>query len=282
MKLQIQSFLLLVACLSVSSTGFAQSLSDDALTQIRFDQKLNAHVSPDLVFHDEQGRAVRLGQYFGRKPMVLVLGYYKCPMLCSLVLNGMVESMQDVKWSIGREFEVINVSIDPHETFTLAAAKKRTYLRSYGRPDAADGWHFLTGDDAAIHQLAAEVGFRYAYDSVAKQYAHPSGLIILTPEGKVSQYIFGVTYQPKYLASSLKVAAGSHVGSPVQQLFLLCFHYNPVTGKYSLTILGILRLMAVATVLGLGLLFFALVRRGRDPQVAEINASSALQTPPRR
>lgn len=282
MKLQIQSFLLLAACFWVSSACFAQPLSDDALTQIRFDQKLNVQVSSDLLFHDEEGRAVRLGQYFGRKPVVLVLGYYECPMLCSLVLNGMVASMQDVKWSIGREFDVLNVSIDPHETPALAAAKKRNYLKSYGRPGAADGWHFLTGDDAAIHQLAAEVGFRYAYDPVAKQYAHPSGLIILTPEGKVSQYVFGVTYQPKELASSLKAAAGSQVGSPAQQLFLLCFHYNPVTGKYSLAILNILRLMAVATILGLGLLFFVLVRRGRDSQASQLNASSALQTPPRR
>lgn len=282
MKLQTQSFLFLVACFWVSSTCFAQQLSDDALTQIRFDQKLNVQVSSDLVFHDEEGREVRLGRYFGRKPMVLVLGYYECPMLCSLVLNGMVSSMQDVKWSIGREFDVLNVSIDSHETPALAAAKKRTYLKSYGRPGAAEGWHFLTGDDAAIRRLADEVGFRYAYDPVAKQYAHPSGLIILTPEGKVSQYIFGVTYQPNDLASSLKAAAGSQVGSPAQQLFLLCFHYNPVTGKYSLAILEAVRLMAVATMLGLGLLFFVLVRRRRDLQAAGLNAPTVSETPPRR
>ena len=246
----------------------AQTLSDDTLAQIRFDQKLNAQVSPALPFEDEEGRAVRIGQYFGRKPLVLVLGYYECPMLCTLVLNGMVESAADMKWSIGREFEVVNVSINPGETPALAAAKKRTYLKRYGRSGAAAGWHFLTGNAASIRQLAEEVGFRYAYDAASKQYAHPSGLVVLTPEGKVARYLFGVTYAPQDLYGALREASANQVGSPVAQLILLCFHYNPITGKYSGIIVVVLRLLGAGTILGFLGLIVALVRRGRRAQAS--------------
>jgi protein SCO1 len=241
----------------------AQTLSDEAIAQIRFEQKLNSQVSPVLSFQDEDGKPVRLGQYFGRKPVLLVLGYYECPMLCTLVLNGMVESAEEMKWTIGREFEVVNVSINPNETPVLAAAKKRTYLKRYGRSGAAAGWHFLVGNDTAIRQLAYEVGFHYAYDPASKQYAHPSGLVILTSEGKVSRYLFGVTYSPKVLYETLREASSNKVGSPIQQLLLLCFHYNPITGKYSAAIVIVLRLLGGATILGLLSLIFTLARRGR-------------------
>ena len=252
--------------LALQAHAGPKSLSKADLVQIRFDQRLNSHVSPTLTFRDEEGRQVRLGQYFGQKPVVLVLGYYECPMLCTLVLNGLVQSLQDVKWSIGREFEVVDVSINPREGPALAAAKKQGYLKSYGRTGAASGWHFLTGGEPQIRQLAQEVGFRYAYDPVSGQFAHPSGVMLLTPEGRVSRYLFGVTYSAKDLAAGLKAASGSQVGSPVQQLFLLCFHYNALTGKYSMTILGILRLMAMATILGLTWLFLVMVRRGKAAQ----------------
>ena len=250
------------ALCSVIPAG-GQGLTDGALAQIRFDQKLNSRVSLDLSFHDEEGRPVQLRQYFGSKPVLLVLGYYECPMLCTLVLNGMVESAADMKWSIGREFEVLDVSINPDEKPPLAAAKKRTYIKRYGRSRAAQGWHFLTGSEQSIRQLANEVGFRYAYDPASKQYAHPSGLVVLTPEGKVSKYLFGVTYAPRDLFTALSEASTSRVGSPIQQLILLCFHYNPITGKYSGLIVVILRLLGVATLLGLAGLIVALVRRGR-------------------
>jgi protein SCO1/2 len=255
--------LLWFSCLFLPfSSSRAQTLPDAALAQIRFDQKLNSQVTPALPFQDELGRRVELGQYFGKKPLLLVLGYYECPMLCTLVLNGLTESAAEIKWSIGREFEVVCVSINPNESPALAAAKKHAYLKNYGRSGAAEGWHFLTGGETSIRQLTGDVGFRYAYDPVSGQYAHPSGLVVLTPGGRVSHYLFGVAYPPKELASSLRAAAGNQVGSPVRQLFLLCFHYNPATGKYSATVLGILRLLALATVLGLACFFFALVRRG--------------------
>src|SRR5438105_2374187 len=167
------------------STAHSQLLTDETLAKLSFEQKLSSQASLDLVFRDEAGRQVRLGEFFGHKPAILVLGYYECPMLCTLALNGMVEALEDIKWNIGNQFDVINVSINPRETSALAAAKKRTYLKRYGRAGAAHGWHFLTGDEPAIEQLARQVGFQYAYDPSSRQYAHPSGLIILTPQGKV-------------------------------------------------------------------------------------------------
>ncbi len=241
----------------------AQTLSDQDLVQIRFDQKLDAQVSPSLVFRDESGRQVNLAEYFGRKPIVLVLGYYQCPMLCTLVLNGFVESAQDMKWSIGPDFEVLDVSINPAETPTLAAAKRQTYLKRYGRSEAAGGWHFLTGREPAIRQLAAEVGYHYAYDPASKEYAHPSGLVVLTPQGKVSGYLFGVTFASSELYTALRRASSNQIASPIQQLILLCFHYNPITGKYSLRILTILRLLSVLTLIALPSLILFVARRSR-------------------
>lgn len=249
----------LLCCLPWVSTG-AEKLPDETLTRIQFDQRLNAQVPPNLKFHDESGREVGLEEYLHRKPIVLVLGYYECPMLCSQVLNGLVESASDMKWSIGREFYVVNVSINPADTPQLAAGKKRAYLKRYGRSSAAPGWHFLTGSETAVRQLADQVGFRYAYDPVSKQYAHPSGLVILTPEGKISQYLFGVTYSPKELYEALHTASLGAIGSSIRQLFLLCFHYNPTSGKYSQAILWILRAMGILTLIGLLGLVWRLAR----------------------
>lgn len=263
-------YLSILVLLPAFSVG-AQALSDDALSQIRFEQKLGAQVTLSLPFRDAAGRAVELSQYFGRKPVVLVLGYYECPMLCTLVLNGLVDSAADMKWTIGREFAVIDVSINPKETPALAAAKKRTYIKQYGRPQAGQDWHFLIGQQAAVRQLADEVGFRYAYDPASKQYAHPSGLVILTPEGKVSRYLFGVAYSPNDLYAALRQASSNNVGSPIQQLILLCFHYNPLTGKYSGTIMLVLRLFGLATMAGLLWLVAALARRKMATRAALIS-----------
>jgi protein SCO1 len=235
----------------IAGPAKASELGDSALRQIRFDQKINAQVPLDAAFRDETGAPARLGDYFGKKPVVLVLGYYGCPMLCTLVLNGLVESMQDLKMDIGNQFDVLDVSISPSETPQLAAAKKREYLRHYGRPGAAAGWHFLTGGEPAIRQLADSVGFRFAYDTAMKQYAHPSGFIVLTPQGKVSRYFFGVNFRSQELHDALKDASANRAGSPIRQLFLLCFHYSPVTGKYGALIIGCVRGIGIATLLAL-------------------------------
>src|ERR1051325_10414786 len=278
-----QSRIALVALtLSLAFGSFAaQPLSDDKLLAIQFEQKLAGQVSPELTFRDEDGRAVRLGDYFGKRPVILVLGYYQCPMLCSLTLNGMVEGLADLKWSIGREFDAVNVSIDPSETPALAQAKKERYLKRYGRAGAAGGWHFLTGDDANIRALAGSVGFRYAHDPASNQFAHPSGLVVLTPEGKVSGYLFGVTYPPKELFASLQAASSNQIRSPIKQFILLCFHYNPITGKYGAAIMTAVRIGAIVTLLGLAWLIVSFSRRPRTvPATAEPSGKPA-EVPPR-
>ncbi|EEF61943.1 SCO family protein [Pedosphaera parvula] len=261
---------LLFVC--TASSAKAEVVTDETLKKITFDQKLNQQIALELQFRDEQGRIVKLGDYFGKRPVILVLGYYGCPMLCTLVLNGMVEGLQDLKGSVGEQFEVVNVSIDPHETPALASAKKKTYLKRYGRAGAAGGWHFLTGDEASIRQLADEVGYRYAYDEKSRQYAHPSGLVILTPKAKVSHYLLGVNFPGEEMNSALKAAAADKVGSPVQQLLMLCFHYTPITGKYGVLVMTVVRICAFITLLLLSRLIFVTIRKdgakaGRDLEV---------------
>lgn len=247
----------------------AQALSDSALAQIDFVQNLGAQIPMDLRFQDETGQTVRLGDYFGSKPVILVLGYYGCPMLCTLVLNGLAEGLQDLKWRAGTEFDVVSVSINPKEGATLAAAKKRTYVKRYGRSGAAGGWHFLTGKEPEIRSLAQTVGFGYRFDPATQQYAHPSGVVILTPQGKVAKYLFGVTFASRDLYESLRTAEGNQIASPVQRLILLCFHYNPLTGKYSASIMTLIRIFSVATVFGLaGLMISGARRRARAPKPA--------------
>jgi len=236
------------------------SLSDEQLLQIKFDQKLNSQILPDLIFRDETGKRIRLGDYFGKRPTVLILGYFGCPMLCTLVLNGAVSTFQDLKWSVGENFDVIDVSIDPNETPQLAAEKKNTYVRSYGRGNP-DGWHFLTGDKNVIQKLADEVGFHFAWDPAIKQFAHPSGLVILTPDGRVSHYIFGVTYSAADVNSALRDASAEKTGSPVEQFILLCFHYSPLTGKYGNLIMIIVRVGGIAMMIALGAIIFKQPRR---------------------
>jgi protein SCO1/2 len=251
-----------VCCKTFAASSVpSDTLTDSHLAEIKFDQKLNNTISLDLHFRDENNKEVRLADYFSKKPVILVLGYYGCPMLCTLVLNGMAEGLQDLRWSIGKEYDVINVSIDPHETPLLAAAKKRSYLKRYGRDTAESGWHFLTGDSDAIQRLADEVGFRYAYDPVSKQYAHPSGLVVLTRDGRISRYLFGVTFSPRDLYTSLDTASSRKIGSRIQDLILLCFHYRPITGRYGNIIMITVRVLGVATLLGLPALIITMARK---------------------
>lgn len=279
-------FIFILLCVMVAAPLMAQSLTDDQLSRISFDQELNAQISLDLPFRDENGKTVTLRDYFGQKPVVLVLGYYQCPMLCTLTFNGMVESMNDMKWSIGKEFNVVHVSINPRETSELAAAKKQTYLRRYGRHGAGAGWHFLTGDEPNIRKLADEVGFHYAYDPSVKQYAHPSGLVILTPQGEVSKYFFGVSFSAPELFAALQNASERRVGSPIERLVLLCFHYSPIHGKYGALIMSVLRVLAVATLLGMAWFAFVMIRRERKhrltaipkPVLAELPGPSSAKT----
>jgi protein SCO1/2 len=239
----------------------ASELSDNTLREIRFDQKINAQIPLEAQFRDEFGRSVRLGEYFKAKPVILVLGYYRCPMLCTLVSNGLIETLHDLKADVGNQFDVVEVSISPSETPESAASAKREYLRRYGRPGCEKGWHFLTGAEPAIRQLADAVGFHYAYDPSIKQYAHPSGFVVLTPQGRVSRYFFGVDFRASDLSAALHDASANRAGSPVRELLLLCFHYRPVSGKYGVLILNSVRAIGGATLLALGVFVTRSLRR---------------------
>jgi protein SCO1/2 len=252
--------LILVSCLG---TPLLAQQAPDLLDKIGLDQKLNSQVPLDLEFVNESGETVRLADYFGKKPVVLTLVYYECPMLCTLILNGTVRALRAMDFSAGQEFEVLTVSINPRETPELATEKKRQYLDSYRREGAEGGWHFLTGKEDQIRQLADAVGYRYAYDPESGQYAHASGIMVLTPEGKVARYFYGVEYSSRDLRLGLIEAAKERIGSPVDQVLLYCYHYNPLTGKYSLAIMSILRVAGVLTIIAIAGLLIFFIRRER-------------------
>lgn len=242
------------------------------LKEVRYDQRLGEQVPLDLAFRDEAGRPVKLGDYLGRRPILLVLAYYRCPMLCDLVLQGVETGLKPLSLAPGKEFDVIVASIDPEETPALAAAKKQEILARYGRPGTAKGWHFLTGPQPSISRLANAVGFRYVTDHERNQFAHAAGIVILTPQGRISRYLLGVEYPARDLRLSFIESAGGEIGSLVDQVLLYCFHYDPAIGRYSAATLNIVRLAAIATVAGLVLLI-ALLRRRETAQPGPLGAA---------
>jgi protein SCO1/2 len=255
-------FLILAA--SLHTAAAAGSELPAAFKKVGFDQRLNEQVPLDLQFTDETGKVVRLGDYFGKKPVVLVLAYYECPMLCTLVLNGLTQAMRSIPFTAGREFNVVTVSFNPRETPALAAKKKKNYIASYGRPGADEGWHFLVGKPDAIDALTKAVGFRYVYDPKQDQYIHTSGIMVLTPAGKISRYFYGIRYAPVDLRLGLVEASAEKIGSPVDAILLYCAHYDPETGKYSASILNFVRLGGVMTVVAItGMVWFLLRREAR-------------------
>ena len=220
----------------------------ELLQEVGLDQKLNAQVPLDLKFKDEDGRTVTLGQYFGKRPVILTLNYYECPMLCTEVLNGLVSSLGVMNFTIGKEFDVVTVSFDPRDTPEVAKQKKAAYLGRYKRAGAETGWHFLTGSPHEIAVLTHAVGFRYAYNEKAGQFAHASGVMVATPEGRLSHYFYGIEYGPRDLRLSLVEASDHKIGSAVDQVLLACFHYDPSSGRYSMTIMTVVRAAGVLTV----------------------------------
>lgn len=239
-----------------------------ALQGVGIDQRLDEQVPLNLTFHDEAGRDVSLSSFFHpQRPVILALVYYRCPMLCTQILTGVESSLKAVSLEPGRDFEVLSVSIDPKDTPELAAAKKQMYLRRYGRPGTANGWHFLTADERNSRALADAVGFHYKYDPKTDQYAHASGIMVLTPDGHISKYFYGVEYAPRDLRLGLVEASQNKIGNPVDQILLFCYHYDPATGKYGALTMNILRASAAlfAVVCGAFLLFAIRrdVRKGR-------------------
>lgn len=257
----MKAFLVAFCFLAVLSGAVAQNPQAELTAKAGLDQKLDAQVPLNLTFRDEHGTAVQLGRFLGVKPLVLVLAYYECPSLCTLVLNALLQSAQDLKFDAGREYQILVVSINPQESPALAAAKKQLYIQRYGRPGSEDGWHFLTGDEDAIQQLAQSIGYRFVYDPQTRQFAHPSVITVLTPSGKVSRYFAGIEYPPKEVRLALIEASNSRIGSLTDQLFLLCFHYNPATGKYGLVVTRVIQFAGISTVILLGSLITLMVRR---------------------
>lgn len=246
------------------------------LKEVGFDQRLNQQIPLDLEFTDERGKVVRLGDFFGRKPVILVLAYYRCPMLCTLVLNGVTDALRDIPFTIGKEFNVVTVSFDPRETPELAAAKKETYVASYGRSGAAEGWHFLTGKQDAIRELTEAVGFHYVYDAKKDQYYHPTGMMVLTPAGKISRYFYDVRFIPRDVRLGLIEASAEKIGSPTDHILIYCCLYDPETGKYAANVLMFVRAGGVLTLIVLtGMVWFLVHRHRRRQQRA--NAARPTQ-----
>jgi protein SCO1 len=269
MKALARSICLTINAMLSLTMAVAGGIGPDDLKRVGFDQHIGQPLSTSLTFQESDKRNVALGDLFNSKPTLLVLGYYHCPMLCTFINDGLIESLQELRLNAGRDFNVINVSIDPNETPEVAAAKKVEYLKRYGRAGAGEGWHFLTGDRQSIAQLTNEAGFRFEYDPASHEYAHPSGFLVLTPEGRISRYFFGMSYDPGELRSAIVAASNGQSGSVITQLILLCYHYNPITGKYGALALSILRVLSFATVLLLAGWIFWMSRREPKTQSSE-------------
>ena len=233
------------------------------LREVGFDQNLDQALPLDVEFTDERGRAVKIGSYFGQRPVVLSFAYYGCPMLCIQSLSSLAATLGVMSENPGEDFEVVSVSIDPRETPSLALEKKTHYVQRSGRPTTAQGWHFLTGTEANIKRLTNAAGFRYVWDEPSQQFVHPAGIVVATPHGKVSRYLFGIEYGPRDLRLALIDAQGEKISSPLERVLLYCYHYDLATGRYSLAIMRVVRLAGAATVFTLGTLIFVWTRRER-------------------
>ena len=255
--------------------GMAASVVPRPLREIGFDQRLDEHVPLDVEFKDEEGRTVRLAEYFGQKPVVLAFVYYDCPMLCTMILSSITSTLGVLSLDPGKDFELVMVSFDPREKPELAARKKAEYLQRYDRPAGADGWHFLTGEPPSIERLTRAAGFRYTWDEETQQFAHPAGIVVLTPDGRLARYLFGLEYGPRDLRLALVEASEGRIGTAVDAALLYCYHYDPMTGRYGLVVMRILRVAGAATVL-----VARHVHRSVDGARGERRPRSTLQVPP--
>jgi protein SCO1/2 len=252
--------------------GMASGTLPAPLREIGFDQNIDQPVPLDTTFRDEEGRTVRLADFFGERPVVMVFAYFDCPMLCTQVVHGLTSALGVLSLEPHKDFEILTVSFNPADSPASASAKKTMYLDRYKRAGAAAGWHFLTGDQASIDRLTKAAGFRYAWDADTKQFAHPSGVIVLTPGGRLARYLFGIEYSPRDLRFALVEASSGRVGSRVDALLLYCYHYDPMTGRYGFVIMRLIRLAGAATVLALAAFIIVMIRRER--------AAPAYRPPP--
>jgi len=269
-------FFVLTLSLWLSLVSFARAHDASRpipLRDVEFDQKLNSQIPLDLSFTDERGVPVQLRQYFGGKPIILNFVYYKCRDLCPLLLDGMVRTLRGVSFDIGTEFDVLTVSIDPHDNAALATAQKRDFLARYGRRGSERGWHFLTGEEAAIGKLAEAVGFHYSFDATTGEFAHATGIVLLTPTGKTSRYFYGIEFSPRDVRLGLVEAGEGKIGTPIDQLLLFCYHYDPVTGKYGPFVTNLVRLGGLITAVGLAGFILWMLRRERAQAAAARRAA---------
>ncbi len=261
----MKGFTLTLVLAASASVSFAAD-RPAPLRDVGFEQRLDAQLPLDVTLRDEYGEAVQLGNYFGDKPVILSLVYFECPMLCTLSLNGLASALDVLSFNVGDEFDVVTVSFDHRETPELALAKKAAYIDRYGREGAETGWHFLTGDEASVKRLTEAVGFQFAWDPETEQWAHPAGVLVATPDGRLARYLYGIEYAPKDLRLALVEAAEHRIGSPVDQLLLYCYRYDPATGKYGAQIMTAVRaggVLTVATLVG-----FIVVMRRRELRAA--------------
>jgi protein SCO1 len=235
-----------------ATSAFAQSQIPAPLKNVDIEQLLGAQVPLETPFKNEKGQEVRISDLLNDKPAILTLVYYECPMLCTQVLNGLVTSLRPIPFTPGQEFNIITISFDPGETAALASAKKEAYLKQYGKAEAEQGWHFLTGSQESITQLTSSVGFKYSYDEKIDQYAHASVIMVLTPEGKIARYFYGIEYPSRDLRWALVDASSKKIGTIADKILLYCFHYDATLGKYSAQAVNLIRVGGVITVLALG------------------------------
>lgn len=268
-KLDLARWMIFVFLFSMGldvSSPLAQNIKPPLLQNVGIDQRLNEQVPLDTPFRDESGRTVLLKEFFHDKPVILSLVYYQCPMLCNQLLNGLNGSLKALAFTVGKEFDVVTVSFNPQEGPSLASAKKDNYVADYRRPEAASGWHFLTGEPRSIAALTRATGFRYAWDSSTGQYAHAAAIILLTPQGHISRYFYGIDFSPKDLRLGLIEASQNKIGTLADQVLLYCYHYDPASGKYGVAVMNLVRTAGIITVLGiLGLIFLVLRRSHSRP-----------------
>ena len=265
----LSSFLLIAISLGgqslyreLGSSGQSSAEPPPQLRNVKIEQKLDSQIPLDLVFQTDTGRSVTLREFMGKRPLILSLVYYSCPRLCTMTLTGVLKTARVLPFNIGREYDVLTVSFDPDDTPKTASAKKLAYLEGYGRPGAADGWHFLIGDKRNIERLTRAAGFSFDFDDQTKQYSHASTILVLTPAGRISRYFHGIEYPPRDVRLALVEAASGKIGSAVDQFLLYCFHYDPSTGRYSMAVMRAIQTAAALSVLGL--IGFIVISRRRE------------------
>jgi protein SCO1/2 len=268
---------ILLALIGVAalSANAQQATTLPILSKVGIKQNLNGQIPPDLMFRDEAGMSVRIGDFFGQKPIVLSLVYFDCPALCTEVLNGELRTMKAISLDLGKDFEAVTVSFEPKDTPALAKAKRDVYAGQYGRPGAADHWHFLTGEQQSIDALTNAAGFQYAYDSSIRQYAHAAAILVLTPDGRIDRYFYGVIYPARDVRLGLVEASEGKIGTLTDHALLYCYQYDPMTGKYGVVVMNVLRAAGGLTVLILGIFMTMMFLRERKRSIDVPPAASA-------